>query len=316
MANTMMPRHEVWRLRYREHRYARHLSRPELNKRIRDIFLNLLALTPEAKVGMPPLTAETAVWVEKWTHVLEEMVLRYGPYPNGFDRDILHSEPFPNFASDLARKAAARLSKLGLRRGDVFIKFGKRTYMEKLHAQGGLRIQPASYFSHTSHNGAVRDDELTLPMSVVLSRDDIVRLVVNPQDVPANAGDGRFDVEFRFPRDYWLYCLTNSVQPRLFVDFNADACVIIRDRTAFRHRLAEAAKAPTSNAPMREGDAVYLDPLLPKSADVFVPLAKPFGYSYQDEYRFAWIPPAGAPALTHLDIELGSLADIAELVIL
>jgi hypothetical protein len=55
---------------------------------------------------------------------------------------------------------------------------------------------------------------------------------------------------------------------------------------------------------------------LPETANVFVPLAKPFGYSYEDEYRFAWIPPAGTPALTHLDIELGGLADIAELVVL
>jgi hypothetical protein len=144
---------------------------------------------------------------------------------------------------------------------------------------------------------------------------ELVRLVVNPQGVPPDIGEIRLDVEFRFPRDYWLYCLTNSVQPRLFVDFNADSCVIIRDRAAFRQRLAEAAKAPTSSAPMREGAAVYLDPLLSETANVFVPLAKPFGYSYQDEYRFAWIPPAGTPALTHLDIELGSLADIAELVV-
>jgi hypothetical protein len=36
------PRHVFWREQYRAHRYARHLTRPELNKRIRDILLNLL----------------------------------------------------------------------------------------------------------------------------------------------------------------------------------------------------------------------------------------------------------------------------------
>jgi len=42
--------------------------------------------------------------MELWTHVLEEMALRHGPYPNGFTRDILHSEPFPDFVGDLGKK--------------------------------------------------------------------------------------------------------------------------------------------------------------------------------------------------------------------
>ncbi len=98
----------------------------------------------------------------KWTHVLEEMQLRYGPYPAGFTREILHSEPFPDFASELAAKAATKLSSLGLKTGEVFIKFGKRKYMEALYEAGTLRIQPASYFLERDHAGAIRDDELSL----------------------------------------------------------------------------------------------------------------------------------------------------------
>jgi hypothetical protein len=100
-------------------------------------------------------------WLEKFTHMLEEMQLRFGPYPCGFTRDIFHSEPFPPFASDLAAKAGRAMSSKGLSGGDVLIKFGKRRHMEALYETGALRIQPASYLLKKDHNGAVRDDELS-----------------------------------------------------------------------------------------------------------------------------------------------------------
>jgi hypothetical protein len=101
--------------------------------------LNLLRVNLQALIDLGPLTDESAIWMEKWTHVLEAMQLRHGPYPAGFTREILHSEPFPNFASDLAAKAAERLSVLGLKKGEALIKFGKRKYLEPLYETGALR---------------------------------------------------------------------------------------------------------------------------------------------------------------------------------
>jgi hypothetical protein len=314
-----IPTHEFWRHQYRERRYARHLSQPELNRRVRDIFLNLLSLTRDAKVGLrlPPIDDQFTVWMEKWTHVLEEMQLRHGPYPSGFTPEIFHSETFPNFASDLAAKGAATLSALGLRKGDVFIKFGKRNHMSSLYETGSLRIQPASFFAEKHHTGAARDDELTLlPLSFALSRDDVVKLVVNSRDVPHDAHEQRFDVRFRSSSDYWLYCVTNSVEPRLFVDFQGDACVIIRDRNRFTEMLRQASQRSVEGAVMREGPATYVDPLLPLSANIFVPLSKHFGYSYQDEYRFCWFPSRPVQKLAHIDVQVGSLTEIADLIVL
>ena len=56
--------------------------------------------------------------------------------------------------------------------------------------------------------------------------------------------------------------------------------------------------------------------LLPKSARVFVPLVKHFGYSYQEEHRFCWQPHVRATKLSHVDLEIGSLDRIAELITL
>lgn len=313
---TMLPRHEIWRRAYRAKPYAQHLERIELNKRIRDIFLNMLTVTKDAKIGILQVDKVGLDWMNKWTDVLEEMVFRYGPYPNGFERDVLHSQPFPDFASDLAAKASAAISALGLRRGQGFIKLGREDHMRSLLEEGGLRIQPASYYSQTGHNQAVQDDEMTLPLSFSLRREDVVRLVTNPADVPPQIAHQRLDIEFRSPSDFYLYCVTKSVDPRLFVDFSCNACVVIRDRLEFGKRLKSAMRKVAVDFEEREGNAIYIDPLLPQTAKVFVPLSKPFGYSYQDEYRFAWLPRKPGAKLCHLDLKVGSLADIAELVVL
>ncbi|HTT76982.1 MAG TPA: hypothetical protein VMF50_13520 [Candidatus Binataceae bacterium] len=307
-----LPRHIAWRRQYDMRRYARHLSQAELNQRIRDILLNLLGVNAEGQLSLEPL------WAEKWTHVLEEMQLRHGPYPAGFTRETLHSdpEPFPDFASELAYKAALRLSSIGLNRGSVFIKFGERKYMEPLYESGALRIQPATYFAQSNHNGAVRDNELMLSVSLALSRDDIVKVVTNPQNVPSDAPEQRLDVKFESPTDYWVYCVTNSLKPRLFVDFKADACVIIRDRARFSRMLSDSSRLRLRAAAMFEGPAVYVDPLLPITSTIFVPFAKYFGYSYQDEQRFCWLPSVPVKKVTYLDLQIGSLKEFSDLIVL
>jgi len=315
-SEALLPRHIQMRRQYDRNRYARHLSQTELDRRIRDIVLNLLILTPDAKIGMPPVDDKSAIWLEKWAHVLEEMQLRHGPYPLGFTRNVLHSEPFPNLASDLAQKAAEAFRKRVMAPASVLINYGKRTYMEKLFHEGSLRIQPASYFARTDLNGAIRDDERRLPLSFALSREDIKKIVLNPQDVLEETPDQRVDVVLQSPADYWMYCVTESINPRLFVDFQADACVVVRDRKQFAGRLQRAAAHALDMVRHQAQLIEYIDPLLPKSAKIFLPMAKHFGYSYQLEYRFCWFPANPVPDLNHIDLSIGSLENIADLIAL
>jgi len=313
---SALPRHEVWRQMYRANRYCRHLDQKELNQRIRDIFVNMLRLTPEAKIGLPPVGSEGIKAMEVWTHVLEEMALRYGPHPNGFTHEIFHSEPFPDFVGELGRKAANVIASKGLKSDNVFIKFGKADHMRSLFEKGALRVQPASYYAISDHNGAIRDDELSLPLSFALSREDIIKIVLNPQDVPDGRLERRVDVTYRAGTDYWLYCVTSAVEPRLFVDFQADSCVIVKDRERFQHlvELQGAVKFP--NTDHRRGKVIYVDPLLPSSAIIDVPVSKHFRYEYQREHRFLWKPKTPMNNLQYVDLELGTLEEIAELVVL
>lgn len=300
---------------YRDNRYCRHLSQKELNQRVRDVFLNNLRLTPEGKIGLPPMGPEGMRDMELWTHVLEEMVLRHGPYPNGFTREILHSEPFPDLVGELGRKAASVLSTRGLKPNEVFIKFGKAEHMNALFERGAMRVQSASYYATPSHNGAIRDDELSLPLSLSLTREDIVKVVFNPQDVPNEPIDHRLDITYSAGTDYWLYCVSSAVEPRLFVDFHADSCVIIKNRELFRRLVALQSAKYFPGTGFLHGNARYIDPLLPSTAVIDVPMSKHFRYKYQKEYRFVWRPTRPTANLTHVDFEVGSLVGIAEIVV-
>src|SRR6266542_4773681 len=107
---SAMPRHEAWRAMYRDRRYAGHLSQPELSRRFRDIFINLLTLRTDGKISVLSNLDEMGRWTELFTHMLEEFKLRHGPYPAGFTRDVLHSEPFPDFVGALGDRAVAVLA--------------------------------------------------------------------------------------------------------------------------------------------------------------------------------------------------------------
>lgn len=308
-----MPRHEVWRHMYRGNRYCRTLAQVELNQRIRDIFLSMLRLTPEAKIGLPPMDVHGIRVMELWTHVLEEMVLRFGPYPAGFTKEILHTEPFPDFVGTLARRAAAVLNHLP--KAGVIIKFGRPEHMRALFERGALRVQSASFYRRPSHNGAVRDDELALQVSLSLNREQVVRIVSNPQDVPPTIATQRMDIRYESKTDYWLYCVTTTVEPRLFVDFEAEACVVIKDPARFSASLNNAVGSILGPTITRDGKVAYIDPLLPTAAAIDVPMSKHFRYAYQDEYRFVWLPHSPRWDLAHVDVEIGSLRDYAEFIV-
>ena len=65
-----------------------------------------------------------------------------------------------------------------------------------------------------------------------------------------------------------------------------------------------------------DGPVVYVDPLLPRTTQIFIPLAKHFRYTYQEEYRFYWVPSQFHKKLEYIDIQIGSIREIAELIVL
>jgi hypothetical protein len=289
---------------YRHDRYCEHLSGDQLKHRIRDIFLTLWTLTPDAKLGMLSMDSRGLRWMELWTHVLEELALR----GQGLTEDILHREPMPNFVGTLAKRAASSLQRVPTE--GCLLKFGKPQFMKEMYERGAIRIQPATFYRRPDMNGAVRDDELALDASV--------RVEHFPDSAAAESGQPdaeiRVDVRFEHGNDYWLYCVSSTVAPRHFVDFEAEACVVIKDPPRFIQALESAFAKNLPSAAMWHGKVGYVDPLRFHSLELNVSRAKHFRYWYQREYRVIWNPEHSTQPLSHVDIDIGSMNEYAELI--
>ncbi len=99
-----MRRHELWRQQYRlSGRYMQHLKEEELQQRARDVFNNLIQLNHEPKISLP-VPREGEKWMILWTHVLEEFVIRFGPFPSGFENGFMKNMRIPDTASTLAKR--------------------------------------------------------------------------------------------------------------------------------------------------------------------------------------------------------------------
>ena len=114
--------------------------------------------------------------------------------------------------------------------------------------------------------------------------------------------------------NYYVYCMTHSLDYRLFDDFEADACVIIRDPAAFKIRLQEAVRGQLPNWVDWDDLVTYIDPYLHPKGGIDLFFSKHFRFWYQHEYRFSWIPQS--ETRNHLEpffVELGSLEQISEI---
>ena len=303
----MLRRSDWWRLGYRVQRYMSYLSLDELDERNKDIFANVSTLTPQGQIGFPPVKGDSIFpWMELWTHVLEEYSLRGLGLPEGFIRDV--QLPVPT--GDGAAKGARELQRRGLDPEGKLIKFGKEEHLRDAFKTGRWRIAPASSYRGDSCR-ARQDSELELAYRVPRFQrhssatdeldDRYPDSFVALQDFQAKASG-----------DYYAACFARTFIHRLFDDFSANSCLIVMDEKIFTQKMlnAFAAFRPQWSALCRKVD--YVDPILPKNhPDVY--FAKHFRYTYQEEFRFVWMPPQASSVLPPVFIDLGSLSDCCEL---
>ncbi len=67
-----MRRDEFWRTSYRADRCMQHPVQEELEKRLRDIIVNIVELTASNKLGLVPLGDGGESWLVRLTEALEE----------------------------------------------------------------------------------------------------------------------------------------------------------------------------------------------------------------------------------------------------
>lgn len=312
-----MKRHEMWRQQYHNRRYMEYLNIEELQQRAKDIYLNILILTPEAKLGLVPLSDRGAYWGTLFTHILEEFKLRFGLYPAGFSNGFMKDVKIPDPTSPIALKAAEVVNCHNLQSGTYLTKFGKRCHIQDALKRGAIRISPASIYDDSSFNPAIKDKELELSIQMHPSTVDLTITDKKTMKPTSINPIGNIKITQKSLTNYYVYCMTSTLVPRLFLDFEKDeydTCLIITKPKFFLNSLLGAfAKI----LPDWKGVGIsvsYVDPLNTKESDLNVFYGKHFRYAYQKEYRIIWLPPNSAKKIDHIDIELGSLQQYCELI--
>ena len=322
---------DEWVCEYDANRYCRFETRQELQQRFQDIWVNTQVLTRSGKVG---LTTDKN-WYRLQQHVIAEM-LRRGEPPRPSNQDPRVNEARPFFDGELCRKAARVVSARGTD-SDVLVKYGKREHMEALFQKGQLYLNSATSYNESVHNQAVQDEEQAIyfkggyhirgthPTQFYDRKNPPPKHVADSgagfrtmYDVPHLNFEQYATMAIRMVTDYWMFCMAEGLDQRLFADFEADSCLIIR-RKPFEKRLLMAT-LQVPNTKRYFGYVQYVDPLGARSEGVMVSrsipiyMTKVFRYAYQREVRLALLPRRFQERLKPRVLHIGPISDIAELV--
>jgi hypothetical protein len=304
------------RAAYRVRRHLQHLTKEQLRQRFIDIFLNLFTLRRDGKLAFPAPGEDSEFWKSLFIDVLEEHVLRFGPYPKGFEDGFAQNLDLPKFVGPMgarANKALASASHLGTL---SLVKYGQADHLRAMLEIGKIRIAPASCYSDPSLNLAVRDDELQLDFFLPPSEFKLEAFdhKTGRSKGPLQLVDNRFAVTSK--SDYYVYCLSAALEARLFVDFCSEACLVIKDPKRFSGRLVSAVKGELPDWEVGIEEVNYVDPVSTNPINIQLFKTKHFRYAYQKEFRLICVPPKPIEQLHLRFIELGSLHDCCELLLI
>ena len=198
-----------------------HLKEDDLQHRAKDVFNNLILLNEESKISLPKLSSETEKWMILWTHVLEEFVIRFGPYPAGFTTGFMKHVRIPDPRSPLAPKAASAVKTTSFPQGDYLFKYGKSKYLKQVLNENKIRISPASSYVDPSLNFAIRDEELEFSIYPLPSELKIKAYDGKTGEYKGDIHPENFVYRTRSKTNYYVYCLSLSFAPSLFESNNS-----------------------------------------------------------------------------------------------
>lgn len=303
-------RHERWRADYRADRYLAGASIAALEERSRDLGHNMFWLNAKGQLTVRSSTERDLQWWILWTHFLEELRLRGETWqrPNLFDQSWVESIICaPEVPRGLSLLRGAKLPD-----SPHLVRLGRTEHLREAYRLGRFRIAPASSYSDPSLNAAIGDDErtlITISLPKILPSDrsaaDHAKLGAEPI--------GEIVRTAKMAGDFYVLCLSNSYDPRLVVDFGADAVLVIRKPATFARRLHRSVARERPDLRPWFGAVEYYDPYQPGLDPTHIPMLKHFRFAYQDEMRFAWTAVTAQETWPPFFVEVGPLREIADL---
>jgi|SRR5690554_1251825 len=299
---------------YMHYRYMAHLDRKSLDKRATEIFRNTYQIDSNSRLSLDPEDPVTYYWQDRVSEVIQEYAER-GIIMEEYGKSIASDKDLFNSLDRKFRNAGPTVGEFSAPQTPYLVKYGELDHIIDLHKVGRIRLGAASEFDDSSLNTARRDQETAREVdwdSAILphvSRGNIPTFLERPADF-------RIKANLSVNTNYYVYCVSEALRARIFGDFQANAALIIHQPQEFEHRLQLHLKRSFPGWSFHAGRVEYFDPLNVSPCDVSLPFSKDFSYAYQEEFRFALFPPKPATELTSQFLDIGSLEDISELVLL
>jgi hypothetical protein len=257
----MMQLHEMWHHAYRQWRYLEHATGEELKQRLSYLMSNMSDFTADGKLALKN-PHEEGLWVEYFTHVLEEYALR----GEAIAPEMVQKEHF-DWRRYVSLKRAYELWKgRELPLGSYLLKFSKLKYLRPFLNVGNLRIMPASSYQDPSLNFSIRDSELEFTQELYgakvhsppnrdysIPRDKWVEMPII----------GNVKSTVKSFSDYYISCFPYSYEYRLYDDFEAEGCMLIKDPVRFAKSLKARMEEFLPGWNLLYGGVDYLDPYHP-----------------------------------------------------
>lgn len=307
-----LKRHEVWRKDYLSFPYLIGAPDDRIAKRFRDVFINQTELGDNATLGLLPVDTVDSL-MPKFTHLLEEYGARSGGPP---DKIIMEArKPILRYFED-GDPIAVRIFRGYTPPASRFVvKYGQRKFLEPMLHTGRLRISPASYYNDSTHNDAVKDDEIHRTFYIPTFRERLKGIHhIERQGHRIVFGDDDIVVPV-VAEDYFLFSLCDHIYYRMPTDFDSDAALIIRDPDLFAQRLVSSFLARWPDWEPEYGPVTYYDPYRDYAKVRVHEMSKNFGYAYQREVRIVLRAKRRPRANLQPEfLDIGPMTDFAEMV--
>lgn len=301
-----MTNQEIIQNEYLKNRYMRCLSDEEFMNRFNLVFENMCIIDDNGKISLGSVNSpERMFWFQHWIRICAEAELRT-IYANQIANVYLTKKTHQFLEKIDIKKLKQIRSKT--EKQNYLYKYGKEKFLRKIIEDGEIYIRPASFYSDSSLNSAIKDDELRRYYLFNQNYKNVnIKIQLNNENHSINKGIYKKTIN----SDYYVYCLAEFFDPRLFNDFDADSCLIIKHPQDFIKKIKNSLAGELFSFSC--GKVKYFDPLLDNPFETTLIYSKNFAYSYQNEFRLAFVP-YNTRSLNATVIKLSNIAEYLEIV--
>lgn len=255
---------------YREQRYLKKISDEKLSKRLEHLIINLIKLD---FYGGKKLNIKQGKISSALIDVFEEFNLRKVDYTPLVEVALSRFEKHTKFrnCSAIGKQIKDCVEK------NYLFKFTKKKYLNSL-TTGEMRLKLASLYKNDGFNIAIRDDELNIIHQLLNAR----MITENGSEIPI-----KDDLIMRSAfSDYYVACFSVTLDPKLFLVCDYDACLIIKNGDIFSQEVMDRYRDNYKNSTILFGPVEYIDPYRRLKSKKKIEFVKTIDFEYEDEFRF------------------------------